>query len=364
MRRTKSGLPKHCTWAVDRHGKRRVRFFKGRFSTYLKGIPWSEPFMRAYAAALEGVKVEQLDPGPRTVPGSFDALCVAYYQSAAFSDLRPSTQTVRRHIIEAFRRQHGTKPLRGLTRAHIHGIVSAKSATPAAANNLLKTLKVMLGFAVEIGLIDSNPTIGIKKYKSHGDGIHSWSEAEVERFRERHPSGTKARLALELLLGTAQRRSDAVKLGRQNVRDDCLVLRQEKTNQPLLIPMHPDLVAELKQAQGTHLTFLTTANGAPFSSNAFSLWFRARCNEAGLPQCSAHGLRKLAATRLAEAGCSASEIAAVTGHKTLREVARYTKAADQAKLARQSLAKQLKAEEQNATKSYPTTPPGWIKNGK
>jgi integrase len=48
-------------------------------------------------------------------------------------------------------------------------------------------------------------------------------------------------------------------------------------------------------------------------------------------------LRKAAARRLAEAGCSANVIAAVTGHKSLREVARYTAAADQLRLARQGI---------------------------
>jgi len=48
-----------------------------------------------------------------------------------------------------------------------------------------------------------------------------------------------------------------------------------------------------------------------------------------LRNCSAHGLRKAAARRLAEAGCTEHEIAAITGHASLREVQRYTKAADQ-----------------------------------
>jgi integrase len=314
-------------------------------SAYLPGIPWGEEFMRAYAAALEGIKPDRGVIGSsHTVPGSFDALCIAYYQSAAFCGLRPSTQGARRIVIEAFRRAHGTKPLRGLTRAHIQSIIGAKASTPGAATNLLKALKVMLAFAVDIGLIDSNPAIGVRKYKSRGGGIHTWTEAEVERFRERHPAGTKPRLALELLLGTAQRRADVVRLGWQAVQGSDLVLRQEKTDQPLVIPMHPDLVAELKRLPRTNLTFLVTTRGAPYSPPRFTSWFRGRCNEAGLPQCSAHGLRKLAATRLADAGCSPSEIAAITGHKTLTEVARYTSAADQARLARSGRAKETRAE--------------------
>ena len=145
MLRTRSGLPKHCSWNSDRHGKRRVRFRKAGFATYLTGIPWSEDFMRQYAAALEGVKAEANNIGSgRTKPGSFDALCVTYYRSPDFLSLKPSTQATRRNVIEKFRRQHGEKPLKGLARSHISEIIGARAATPEAANKLLKTLRVIL----------------------------------------------------------------------------------------------------------------------------------------------------------------------------------------------------------------------------
>jgi integrase len=308
--------------------------------------------MRAYAAALECATGHAADLPPigadRTVAGSFDALAVAYYKSEAFASLRASSQRARRFIIEAFRREHGTKPLADLTRGHIRAILGAKQRTPAAANNLLKTLRVLLAFAVDIDLLASNPASGLKGYKQ-SDGFHSWSEDEVDRFKRRHSHGSKPRLALELLLGTAQRLGDAVKLGQQHVRGDLIAVRQGKTNTALLVPMTADLSAELKRSPKTQLTFLVLENGAPFSPAYFSVWFRDRCREAGLPHCSAHGLRKLAATRLAHAGASASEIAAVTGHKSLGEVARYTKAADQERLARAA-----RAREQTETKNCPT----------
>jgi integrase len=84
--------------------------------------------------------------------------------------------------------------------------------------------------------------------------------------------------------------------------------------------------------------FLTTRAGRPFDPDNFGAWFKEQCRKAGLPErASFHGLRKAAARRLAEAGCSANVIAAVTGHKSLREVARYTMAADQLRLARQGI---------------------------
>jgi hypothetical protein len=193
MLRTKSGLPKHCSWNVDRHCKRRVRFRKNNFSTYLTGAPWSEDFMRQYAAALDGLKEQAHEIGAqRTKPGSINALCVSYYRSPEFRDLKPSTQTMRRNIIEKFRLAHGDKPLKGLGVAHIKDIIGAKAATPEAANNLLKVLRVILSYAVSVGMIASNPATGVRKYRSRSEGFHSWSEDEIAQFEKRHEMGARA----------------------------------------------------------------------------------------------------------------------------------------------------------------------------
>src|SRR5687768_4411129 len=116
--RTKTGLPKHCSWNLDReHGKRRVRFRKGGFSTYLPGTPWSEEFMRAYAAALDGVKEAGENVGGwRVKAGTFNALALLYYRSPGFPALKETTKKKRRRTIERFRAEHGDKPLRLLER--------------------------------------------------------------------------------------------------------------------------------------------------------------------------------------------------------------------------------------------------------
>ena len=218
--KTRNGLPKYCSYNEDRHGTKRVLFRRRGFATYLPGIPWSEEFMRRYASALEGVKTQPTVVGSiRTIAGSFDALIVSYYRSPEFLGLKTSTQKVRRRIIERFRKEHGTKPVALLNRTHIKNIIGAKADTPEAANNLLKVLRVLLGFAVEQGMIESNPAIGVKHYKSQGDGIHTWTEGEVAQFESRHPDGSKARLALALYLYTAQRVSDVIRMGWQDVRD-------------------------------------------------------------------------------------------------------------------------------------------------
>jgi hypothetical protein len=263
--RTKSGLPKHCTLITDRHGKRRVRFRKNGFSTYVSGIPWSEDFMRQYATALEEAQ-SQTDPdigAGRTIPGSVDALCVSYYRSE-FRALKPSTQVMRRNIIERFRVEHGKKPVARLGRVHIKDIIAAKVDTPEAANNLLKILRLLLSHAVDIGMIANNPSIGIKKFRSRGEGVHTWTEAEVGQFESCYAVGTKARLALALGLYTGQRRSDVVRMGWQHVSDDEIAVRQEKTDTPLWIPIHPELMKVLTFAPKTNLTFLLTEFGKPF----------------------------------------------------------------------------------------------------
>src|SRR5262249_20176396 len=119
-----------------------------------------------------------------------------------------------------------------------------------------------------------------------------------------------------------------------HIRDGVLHVRQEKTGAALAIPVHAELAAVLAGAASDHLTFLTTQYSKPFAGKSFTHWFAKACTRAGLSsECTFHGLRKAACRRLAEAGCTVHEIAAISGHVSLREIERYTKAADQARLA-------------------------------
>jgi integrase len=121
---------------------------------------------------------------------------------------------------------------------------------------------------------------------------------------------------------------------------------QQKTGKVLAIPIHSELQAVLDAVPPTQMTFLQTLRGKPFDGHTFTAWFIAACAKAGLPvDCTFHGLRKAACRRLAEAGCTVHEIAAISGHQTLREVERYTKAADQAKLAQAAMARTKAAEQ-------------------
>ena len=285
-------------------------------------------------------------PAPPTVAPMIFLMCSA---QCSFSPRVPRSlvaQTLLKNLRTTYER--GTRPLKPPRAKHIKNIIGAKAETPEAANHLLKVLRIMLAYAVDQGMIANNPASGVKKFPSQGDGHHSWSEAEIAQYKSRHPVGSKARLALVLGLRTGQRKGDVLRMGWQHVTGEAIAVRQEKTATALIIPMHPELKAALASLPRTNLTFLMTEWGAPFTSAGFGNWFRDRCNEAGLKHCSFHGLRKAAATRLANAGCSTDQVKAITGHRSLAEVARYTKAADQQRLARQALDIQLKTEgEQN-----------------
>jgi hypothetical protein len=157
-------LPLYCTWNTDRHGKRRVRFRKGYYSTYITGVPYSESFMREYHAALEGnaIQIESLKV-ERIGHGTIDAVIVNFYRSTDFLKLKGSTRKVRKNMLERFRVEHGQKRVAMLTGAHLKAILGDMSDRPGAANGLLKALRVLLRHAVDMGLIHDNPARNLRK---------------------------------------------------------------------------------------------------------------------------------------------------------------------------------------------------------
>jgi len=291
--------------------------------------------MAAYEEALAGQPVHI--GGSRVRPGTMRALAISYYNSLGFRSLKPSSQAIYRRIIDRFCREHGDKRAATLQREHIVKLMAARK--PGSANGLQKVLRMMMQHAIETGLRADDPTCDIRAIIVKTDGHHTWTESEIEQFEERHAIGSRARLAFALLLYTGQRRSDVVRMGRQHIRDGFLHFRQLKTGTELSIPVHADLEAIIAESAAGQMTFLTTDFGKPFSAAGFGNWFREQCDMANLRHCSAHGLRKAAARQLAEAGCTEHEIAAITGHASLREIARYTKAVDQKKLAATAMEK-------------------------
>lgn len=329
--------PKYTQSFLDRHGKWRCYFRKkGMPSVALPGVPWSDEFQRAYAAALAGVPLPQAAPAAAGTVGDV----AAHYYATGFQTLRKSTQAAYRGIIDKIVAQHGTRAVAHLTPEKIEAGLYARAKTPHAANRWLKIMRMLSATAIKMRMRTDNPTAGIKFLPVDGDGHAAWTEGLVGAYRATHASGDKARLAFELLVGTMQRRGDVVKLGRQHMRDGALSFRQSKTGMLVEIPVLPELQTELALLPAGQMTFLMTEQGKPFTAAGFGNWFRDRCNEASVPVgYSAHGLRKLGAVRLAERGRSTQEIMAWGGWKTLSEVERYTASASRKKLALSAVAK-------------------------
>jgi integrase len=338
--------PKFVQGFIDRHGRPRFYFRRAGFKAVaLPGMPWSPEFMTAYEQALAG---QPLVIGAKRVkPGTIRALAVSYFSSIAFNSMKPGSQRVRRRIIDRFCEQTdqagqkcGDKNAATMQREHVIKLMVARAARPESANALRKALRAMMQHAIDIGMRSDDPTRDVKKIKStRKGGHHSWTEEEIAQFEERHPIGTRPRLALALLLYSGQRKSDVARMGPQHIRNGVLKVTQLKTGAELDIPVHPTLASIIAASASGHLAFVVTQFGRPFTADSFGNWFRQQCDMANLHHCSAHGLRKAAARRLAEAGCSEHEIAAITGHASLAEVRRYTRAVNQKRLAEAAMAK-------------------------
>lgn len=319
---------------VLKEGKPHYYFRRAGFPrATLPGLPGSVEFMRAYEKALKMLPNEI--GADRTVPGSMKALAIAWCASSQFAGLRPESQRTYRRLLDGFLAEHGHKSVKNLQPRHLMSILDRMADTPAQANALRNVLRQMLQFAFERGWRDDNPARDVKKLRYTKKPFATWSEDDIAAFEARWPVGSRARLALALLLYTGQRRGDVIRMGPQHVQDGHIEVAQSKTGTRLAIPMHPDLQAAIAAHECGQSAFLVTQAGKPFSSGtAFYNWFRDCAAKAGIRAGLApHGLRKAAARRLAEAGCTPHQIASITGHQTLAEVERYTKEANQKQLA-------------------------------
>lgn len=328
---------RHVTADRDRHGNTRYYFrVTGKPKIRLPGLPGSKEFMTAYQAALSGDAKPAAQVSRKPAAGSFAALCLAYYSSPEWKALDASTQAWRTRSLDRIAAEYPGALVRDLDTARVRKLRNELADKPGAANNRLKALKALFSWAVENEQADHNPTRDVKLIRYKTAGHHSWTAAEMARFVERHPFGTKAYLAFVILTFTAGRREDAVRLSPRNVSGNRVRFVQAKNEHrspvTIDIPLHPALAAAIADTPADAPAFLLTEWGKPHTAPGFGNWFADRCEEAGVPG-RAHGLRKATAALLAESGASAHEIMAITGHRTLEEVERYTRAARQALLA-------------------------------
>lgn len=296
-----------------------------------------DAFWPAYHAAIAQAEPER--PKEIRGVGTFARLCEDWMKTNAFLSLREPTQRGYRNVlIRMMSEPFASQPVKDFEPKHIRAILSRFADRPAAGNRWLRMFGLVFRLAVESDMRATDPTTGVRRLKEKADGARAWTEEEVAQFQARWPLGSRARTAFSLMLHTGQRRSDVVRMGPASIRAGMIEVTQQKTGTRLMIPILPDLAESLASVGNVGAYFLEVKWGQKPSSDSLGNLMRDWVSAAGLPDdLSAHGLRKASARRLAEAGCTTHQIAAVTGHKNLSEVARYTRAVDQKRLAQQAM---------------------------
>jgi integrase len=337
VQRDRQGRPRFCYF---RRGGRRWR---------LPGLAYSQEFMEEYWRLIA-----QTEPATGAVDrpidrrqygrGTFGALVNDYLSSGDFKRrLKPSTQSEYRRVSEALAARHGDKPVKRIEKRHVRKMRDEKADTPGAANTVLRMLKILLNFAVEDGLLSFSPAAKMKELPV-GEW-RAWKDDECASFEKRWAHGTMQRRAYALALYTGQRLSDLVAMTRADRNHGATRVLPSKTGKgeedQYWIPEHRELTAELARGvAGINHLLTTPTQGKQFDPVYFGAWFAEAIDKAGLPDdCVLHGLRKCAARKLAEAGCSEELIKSVTGHGTTRMIGHYVKGANQRKMATAAIRK-------------------------
>jgi integrase len=334
--------PPHLHREKTRHGKliwyvrvggssrgRRVRLRAG----YGTAEFWGE-----YQAAL--ASTPRKSEAPHT--GTFAWLLERYRETGSWTSLSAETRRQRENIFAHALETAGKQPFAKITTAVIMAGRDRRANTPIQARKFLDAMRGLFRWAVKAGLIKADPTIGVDNLRSpKTDGFVVWSEDDVAAYEARWPIGTRQRVWLDVLIYTGLRRGDAVRLGRQHVRNGVATIKTEKSGYrvEVSLPILPALAKTLEAGPCGDLTFIAGENGHPLAKESFGNLFRKACNAAGLRGRSAHGLRKAAATRAANAGATVAELEAIFGWSGGSMAALYTRAADRRRLARGAMHK-------------------------
>jgi integrase len=334
----KRKLDKYVSSFVDRHGVERFRFRRQGASRYLPP-PGSAEYKAAYAEALNGVI--GLD---RVKTGTINDLVARYYQSVGFQQASKGWQSTIRGVIEPFRNETGHLPVAGFETRHIEKeiakrleqrVVNGKRVGGThAAKRFREVMNKLFSYAKKQKMIAENPVTDAEQVKHEGPGYKTWTEDEIRTYRARWPLGTKARLALELMLWTAMRRGNAHKAAppKNGQFEEVAV----KTGKAFVMPVAPALQAAIDAMPEGSIgseTLIINDFGRPFTAAGFGNKMREWCDAAGLKTCTAHGLRKALATRAANAGVSQQALKSVGQWENDAEAATYSKDRDRNQLA-------------------------------
>jgi integrase len=325
----------------DRHGKvRRYIRRRGFPRTPLPGIPGSVEFMAAYASAVEDIAPPPAKTGG---PGTLRQLVIDFERSAEFTNLKPSSQRTYRIALGPVVDKHGHRMVRDLPRDKSRKIIEEiGTAKPGMTNLTKRVMHRLMKYAISTGIRRDNPFADLPDYKLGRH--HTWTDQELDAYEAKWPLGTRERLAYALLLYTGQRGGDVVKMHRSDIRNGAIRVVQEKTaeddDDEQRITIHPALARALKAGPSNGLNLIGDRHGKPISQENLSDLIQRAVEQAGLPKrCVAHGLRKAALRRLAEHGSTTKEMQAVSGHRSLAELERYTERANRVKLSKSAIGK-------------------------
>jgi integrase len=295
---------------------------------------------RSVKRKLANGQIKTYTYGPRRKgPPTVGEVVTSYLQSAGYQRMKPATRALYRHCLEIIRRAQGDVAIPDIRRAQILDMQDELADRPAMANKVLKLWKVLINHALDREYIVHSPLSRPVKYLPEGEH-RRWTEGEIEYALKNLPNWATRPMILALYTG--QRLGDCLAMRWADFDGSGINVVQEKTGARVWIPAHKALKAHLaawrKEAKG--LTILTKQSGAQIVRKGFSTMFSHLTDRhVVLEGLTFHGLRKSAAARLAEAGCTTHEIAAITGHKNLSMVQHYTAEADQKTGARAAILK-------------------------
>lgn len=324
-----SKLPEGVTSYVDRHGKRRYRYrAKGGYQKSLPA-PDQPGFKAAYASAL-------LESSEKQVTYTKKSLrwLIAQYQihDKGWNALGPKTRKDKSALIKRMDKAWGLYDFTTLTTTHLVQIMDDIPAK-SVYNRILGIWRALLGFAQERGWVTDNVAMSVKRLNWKVQKTHGWTKAEIAKYREYHASGSKARLAFELMFCTVQGSADAVYMGPRMIHKGCIDSSRVKTDAAYCAPITAELQTEIDLLPAQFL-FLLTHEGKPYSERGFHQRMSAWIEQAGLPdRCTPHGIRVAGCEELAESGATAPQLMAISGHITLSEAQGYIQKAKKRTMA-------------------------------
>jgi integrase len=258
--------PPHLHREVSRHGVMTWYLRRGHGPrTRIRSEFGTPEFEAEYRAALDRAPAELRK---NAVVGSLEWLWKRYRETTAWTALSLATRKQRENIMRGVLKQSGHEQATAIKRQHVVAGRDRRADTPAQARNFLDAVRGLFRWAVDAGHVKTDPASGVKNpARPKTAGFPVWTEDDVERYEKRWPIGTKERVWLAVLLYTGLRRGDAVRLGRQHVRDGVATIRTEKTGVTVTIPILPALDEILRAGPCTDLAFICGENGGPLGRN-------------------------------------------------------------------------------------------------